>query len=283
MAKVGLDKMVEEQRDITGRLSRDGVRFEKLRDAYRTAIDEADRSGLYKQARAVWAGPSASIDAVKAGKALFLKVPDEIRFEFGKLEPGNAEFYRLGVADAITERLQKVGISADEAKAIVKNDWVREQLRPIFRKDSDFNEFMDAVTDEMRMYGTKQATTAGSATAQRIAEDTSGDISRMQQVGGMAKSFAEGRWITGLTELLKLKRDLGMMANPKLNEQIAKVLLQTPIAPGSELERRLSGTFTGPTSPRISSYLATPAAALGFTGQVLSPAVGAAIGGEGMQ
>src|SRR5215472_9884393 len=279
MAKVGLDKMVEEQRDITGRLSVDGVRFEKLRNAYRDAIDQADGSGLYKQARAIWAGPSASIDAVKAGKGLFQKVPDEITAEFSRIEPGNQDFYRLGVADAITERLQKVGISADEAKAIIKNDWVRRQLQPIFRSGKDFDEFIDAVTDEMRMYGTKQATLGGPATAARIAEDTSAEVSQMQQRFSIGEKFFKGHWVQGFMELYRHVKDLGMMANPKLNEQLAKILLQNPIAPGSELERRLTGTF-GATAPQISPYLGGPAAALAGTGQAISPAAGAAIGGE---
>ena len=55
---------------------------------------------------------------------------------------------RLGVADMLRERIAKTGFTGDESRAIVKNAWTREQLRPIVKSEEEFNKFVEAVMFE---------------------------------------------------------------------------------------------------------------------------------------
>jgi hypothetical protein len=242
--KRGLDAGVESERDaVTGRLSQRGVMLDRVRSAY---VDELDALNPdYAAARTAWAGPSASLDALRAGRSVFKNSPEQNAADFAKLPAGQQEFYRLGVADMLRERLAKTGISGDEAKALIKNPWVRDQLKPIFRSPEDFEGFVNAVGNESKMFAKNVAIRKNSLTAERLAEDQSSD--NFMAAGGakIAENIATGSWLSAAKNAIQMWRDLGIRANPKLNEQIAKILFQTPIDAQGEVGQRLTGQFAG--------------------------------------
>lgn len=255
MAKQGLDALVgAERNELTGRLSSRGVALDRVRRAYIDEIDGLDKAGVYKDARAAWAGPSASLDALRSGRSALTSSPDEITKEIRGLSPADQEFYRLGVADAIRERVAKTGLSGDEAKAIIKNNWMRRQLQPIFRTPQDFDAFANAVTNEQKMFGTKYEMLGNSATAKRLAEDQSGE--NLLAAGGakIAENVATGHWLSAAKNAIRMYRDVGIRPNPKLNEQIAKILFGTPIDAQSEVGQRLTGQFVPQQPPRAGVF-----------------------------
>jgi hypothetical protein len=280
MAKVGLDSMIAAERnEITGRLSSRGVALDRVRRAYLQEVDGLDRQGVYRAARAAWEGPSSSLDAVRAGRSAFQSSPEAITAEINGMSPANQEFYRLGVADAIRERLAKTGLSGDEAKSIVKNQWTRDQLRPIFRSDSDFDAFMQSVGWEGEMFGTKRGTTGGSDTARRLAEDQSGENLLASGGAELAEKMSRGSWLGAAKSAIRMWRDLGIRSNPKVNEEVARILFSTPIDAASETGQRISGTFTGPQSV---NRLGGAANALENVGSVISPGAAAALDQPGL-
>lgn len=276
MGKMGLDAMIADERnEITGRLSQRGVALDRVRRAYLQEIDSLDREGIYRNARALWEGPSASMDAIRAGRGVFTSSPDEIAQEFAALTPANQEFYRLGVADMIRERLMKTGFSGNDANAIIKNPWMRQQLQPIFRSEADFNAFVQGVANESRMFGTKAETLGGPQTAKRIAEDTSTENTMAAHGMHMGEQVATGRYLGAIKTAVRMWRDRqDARGNPKLNEQIAKILFQTPIDPASEVGQRLTGQFTGPQSV---NHLAPAADAVSQLSSVFAPGAGSAL------
>lgn len=271
MAKTGLDAMIADERnEITGRLSSRGVALDKVRRAYLKEIEALDTSGAYKAARESWEGYSSSFDAIKSGRSIFQRNPDEIAAEFNALSDNGKEFYRLGVADTIRERLAKTGFTGDDAKSIIKNPWTRDQLRPIFRSDADFNKFVDAVTSESRMWGTANETLRNSLTAERVAEDF-GDDTVALGTARIGEHALSGRWFGAIHAAYKLFKDVGLKPNPKLNEAIARILLTTPIDEGSDVGKRLLGQVKpeprgGDRASRIIERSASP---LALTGGVL--------------
>ena len=143
IGKRGLDAMIAgERNEITGKLSTMGRSLDQVRKAYLRELDELDTTGVYRRAREAWAGPSASLDAIKAGKTAFTRSPEEIASEIAELSPVNQEFYRIGVADTIRTRLAKTGFSGDEAKAIIGNAWTRRQLEPVFPGPQEFERWL---------------------------------------------------------------------------------------------------------------------------------------------
>lgn len=279
MAKQGLDAMVAAERnEITGRLSARGVALDRVREAYVAELDSLDRNGLYRAARAAWAGPSASLDALRLGRSVFQNSPEQNAAAFGRLTEGDQEFARLGVADMLRERLARTGLSGDEAKSIVKNPWMRDQLRPFFRSDEDFSRFVDAVATETKMFNTRYGVLGNSRTAARLAEDESAENLGAAEGANIAHQIATGRWAKAAHTAVRLWRDRqDRRGNDKLNEQVARILFQTPIEADSEIAQRLTGTFTGPASvnrlegaaavaPQVGTALAPGAAS------VLAPA-----------
>ena len=230
MAKQGLDAMIADERnEITGRLSARGVALDQMRQAYVKAIDEADKTGVYKKARETWAGYSASLDAIKLGRTVFGSSPEENAAAVAKMSVGDREFYRMGVADLLKERLAKGGFTGDELKQLVKNPWMRDQLRPAFKEKADFDAFVDAVTTERKMFDTKGATLGGSATAGRGAEDAASGAENMGRLAKFGALLASGHPIKAISGMWKAYQDLGLKPNPELNEKVAQILFTTMI------------------------------------------------------
>lgn len=272
MAKRGLDAMIGDERNaITGRLSTRGKALNDVRNAYIKELDSLDTSGLYKKARDTWAGYSSSMDAIKLGRAVFGMRPEEVSAAVERMSPANREFGRVGVADILKERIAKVGLHGDEAKAIIKNPWMRDLLRPWFRNHEDFEKFVQAVTDETRMFETGVKIVGKSPSAERVAEDIGGHgVERALEGGRVVSELARGHPLRAAVNAWRLYRDLGIKPNPELNEKVAQILFSTDISP------QVAGKLTG----EISSEIANPMAGAARAISAGSPAAGAAAGPE---
>jgi hypothetical protein len=241
MAKQGLDAQIADQRDpITGRLSSMGVALDKARRAYVSELDALDKSGVYKKAREAWGGYSASLDALRQGRSVFANSPEENAAAVAKLSLGDREFHNMGVADTIKEKLAKTGLNSDEAKSIIKNQWMRDQLRPSFRTQADFDAFVDSVAAESKMFKTKFDTMGGSQSAERLAED--GTAGKDLVAGaGIAGKVMRGSYLSAVADFWRLHRDLGLRPDPKMAEAIAKILF-SPNAPETAVAKKLLAT-----------------------------------------
>lgn len=240
MAKRGLDAMIADERNtITGRLSARGVALDNMRRAYVETVDGLDKTGVYRKARDAWAGYSQSLDAVKLGRSAFQQSPEENAASLAKLSEPNKEFYRLGLADVLKERLAKTGLSGDEAKSLIKNPWMRDQLRPAFKSTADYDAFIDAVTAETKMFSLRQKVLGGSQTAGRLAEDNSDDF--MSGTARLVYHAAKGSLLTSVKNAYQMYRDLGMKPNPELNAKISEILFTAPLSPTGQVAKKLTG------------------------------------------
>lgn len=254
MAKQGLDAMISEERnEITGRLSARGVSLDKVRRAYVSEIDKMDTAGLYRGARDAWAGPSASMDAVRHGRAIFGANPEEIAADFAELSPANQEFYRLGVADTLRERLSKAGFSADESKQLINNNWMKKQLKPLFRSDDEFKSFVDSVSNERKMFGTRREVLGGSQTQFRNVEDQSNQGDTIGHIADIGHKIATQNVLGAIRGVWRFYRDRGLRPDHAVNEEIAKILFTPNLPSSGEAAQRLSGRYQPPARPPIPS------------------------------
>lgn len=269
MGKRGLDDIIQEGRDpLTGKLSAEARDAYMLKQAYVQQLDEMS-GGAYSRTMQVYAGPAASKDAIKLGQAVFGGHPHEIKKEFDALSEGNKEFFRIGVADAMMEKLRKGGIGSDEAKLLVKNQWVRDQLRPMFRSTQAFDEFMDIVATETKMFETKGATVGRSDTARRLAEDTS-DV---QNLGRVAMGAARGNVTEMAVNLWRYLKGVQARNDPRLESAIAQLVFGNPDAiQAAQLTGEQAITKTNPALPaaRVTNSI----------GQMVSQPIGGLIGNE---
>lgn len=234
--KKGLDAIIEsEGRDDFGRLNQYGRSVDMVR---RALLGELDRINPdYAAARASWAGHSASLDAIKFGKELLRegdKAPtfEEVAHRLASMKPSEREFARVGLADAMIQRIKSTGFQGDEAKAVVKNLARQERIRPLFNSDGDFQNFVDAVTMERQMFDTKGKVAGNSMTAEREAEDVSRlDPSKATQAAYAAGHLARGHILPAVGHGLRALRDLMTREDPRLNSQIARLLTDLDVKP----------------------------------------------------
>jgi hypothetical protein len=264
--KRGLDAMIAGERNaVTGRLSQRGVALDQFRRAYVGQLDSLDTTGNYAAARASWAGPSASMDAVRQGQTLLTKNPQEIASEFSKLSPGDQEFYKLGAADSLKEKIAKTGMGGDEAKRIIGNQWTQMQLRPLFADQPSFDRFINSVTTENRMFNTRQAVLGNSATAGRMAEDAapeSGAMGHLVRAGTAAMEGAPvAATMSGIRGLASLLGSKG--GNPEVNAQLGRTLFN----PNIDANRlALARILAAQSAPSLSPAIGAPLASLGAQG-----------------
>jgi len=263
-AKKGLDRLIERERnDVTGRLSQRGTQLDQLRRAYLAEVDRINPD--YRAARAIWSGYSGSLDALRAGRSALQNTPEEIAAEFRLLAPGDQEFYRLGIADKLRERLMKAGLTGNEAQsrnqanAVLNSDWMREQLRPLFRSPQDFDGFMRAVNAEHLMVATRNDLIRGSQTAGRVAEDTAGQSLIEQHGAGVAHDVMNRAWGNLLMRTVGVWRDRirdrELIANQAVNNQVARILFGPP---DPEVARALLRGMSGP-RVRLENPMQVPA------------------------
>jgi hypothetical protein len=222
-AKRGLDAIIAENRDADGHLNQLGRSANQLRVALLNELDQINPE--YKTARDAWAGDSASIDAVMQGKNFTKLSPEQIEDDFAELSSGEKEFFKLGVADSLLERLGKTTLGGDEAKKIYQSTWAKGQLKPVFKTEADFEKFIEAADYERKMFEVRQELLRGSQTAGRGAEDNPAQkalpVAHMTR-GGMEMASGNVPW--GLYNIMRAGGELFGRRNPMVDDQVARML-----------------------------------------------------------
>lgn len=243
-----------------------------LKNRFVSAIDDADvtartgpnsvrpAGGLYKQARDAYSGPSRSLDALEEGKLHFNKSPEESAADIANLSPGDREFYKLGAADALKAKILKTGRAGDESRAVVGNQWVRDQLKPLFKDEKSLTKFLDSAVAETKMFDTKTKTIGNSLTAGRVAEDNSPNMAMINHGASALGHASTGNILGTLMSAYKLKREIAGLPNPSLNHAIAKLVLNTDTdSDGMKLLRDFAQNGAPKTSAMLNLRNGTPA------------------------
>lgn len=224
--KKGLDAIIQDSRGQDGRLTQRGRAVDQVRRSLLKELD--DINGDYKAARASWQGDAASMDAVKFGKNVNKYSPEEVRDFVADRSASDKDFLRLGVADNILERIARTSYGGDEAKHMIKSEWAKGQLKPIFRNEGDFRNFVDSVAMERLMFDTKTLVRGNSATAERTAEDTANVQAGMSAVRGVGHAIT-GHVIPTMVSAWHTMKYLGLRPKPAFNTAMAKILTDTNI------------------------------------------------------
>jgi hypothetical protein len=230
MAKRGLDHLIQQDRkENFGKLSQNGVSLNALRQAYVREIDNLDTSGVYRRARAAYAGPARSKEMLELGEEIFSSSPEEVTALVRDATPSELEFYRMGVAGKMRERILQSDFSADEAKKLVRNPWQERLLRPVFKTPQDYDEFVNKIVpDETRMFNMRRAITGGSQTAERQAEEASPTMQMIESGAQLIGAFHSGKIMHTVSSLWRFMDNMRIAKNStQLNEAIAKILFST--------------------------------------------------------
>lgn len=185
--KQGLDDVLDTYRDkVTGKLVLDteGRGILDLRNTFVDALRDANKP--YGRALDAYAGDSVLMDALSHGRSIFAPAGAEARDtllrSLDKMNAAEREAYRLGVFQAIDDRITNLRDGSDPTKAIFGTPALRVRIAAAFDDPKQFEAFERAVKREAELYRNAQAVSprTGSQTdlraGERAALSDGGDI-----------------------------------------------------------------------------------------------------------
>lgn len=180
--KRGYDRILDDFRDkATGRLDlNDYTRaVEGNRAAY--VAELRNMFPRYAGALDAWAGPSTMMDAANRGRKIFSMKDSEIvaMAVEARAKPGEADAFRLGVAQAVRDQIASAPHGADAIKRIFGSPKKEEALREAFPSPQAFAEFKALMEREAKMYKNAQFVSPRTGSQTQLRDADAGDFGSM--------------------------------------------------------------------------------------------------------
>lgn len=179
-AKRGLDDILEKYRDgTTGKLNLtpEGRAIDAFRRSYLNVLDDLNPD--YKTARAAWAGPTQSREAMALGRSILGEDVDITAKKIAAMDPGDKEFFRAGVAKAIQDKVENTIDGRNVVASFFNRPSLRNKLQAAFDDPREFARFEALMRREADMAATNNiiAPRGGSQTMRLLsgAEDMKTD------------------------------------------------------------------------------------------------------------
>ena len=170
--KRALDDRVATLRQ-NGRRNDARILTEALSD-FRAVLDEINPD--YAAARAAFAGPSVSADAVELGRQFIRGDIADMERQFADLAPGEQDFFRIGVAAEIRRIIDTTADGRNVVQRALGTRDRRDRLRAVLGDDI-MGTIERWIADERLMADTRYTVTGGSQTASRLAtQDDAGAL-----------------------------------------------------------------------------------------------------------
>ncbi len=164
LLKQGLDDRIANAVNEFGKPTNVGVALLKLRDSLVTSLDEAT-GGAYAAARAAYAGPSAVIDAAKAGRKALTQDDAAIGKVLQGMGDSELEGFRVGAFEALRAKAGAQG-GQTELMKLWRTPNLQEKLKAIFGDERAYRQFASRMSAEKNLQGL-ESVGRGSQTAAR--------------------------------------------------------------------------------------------------------------------
>lgn len=195
--KRGMDQLISKEWDDANRkLSPLGdsyfdLKNDLVRELDRVTVSQQTGQSLYKSARDAFAGPSALMDAAKAGQASISKNEAAITRITSAFSTSEREAFKVGAFEALREKIGRSDGGRTEVLQMWKNPATRERIKAMFGDEHSFREFASAAAKESRLKGL-ESVGRGSQTASRQFAAGDLDVSAIADAGAMAGSAISG-------------------------------------------------------------------------------------------
>lgn len=170
--KRGMDDVLEQQRNpITGRLVLDeaGRAQNQVRSQFLDQIDGL--SPDYAAARAAYAGPAASRDALAQGGQAYTLHPDELAVQVGRQTPEHLGQMQLGYRGALMDHAGRVRDNANPWEATLGSPVARDRLGTVFPDNTGVDRLLRQRDLESQLAQTNNGILGNSRTSQRQIAD----------------------------------------------------------------------------------------------------------------
>ena len=206
-----------------------------LKKAQRQFIDKIDDAtgGNYKPALDQFAGNMRLQEAVELGGDLFRMTPDKLRAAVKDMSKSEKEAFRIGVADAIRNRVSNQRDLANSAQDLFGRDRFRSVLREAFPDAKSFAQFQSRMEQRINQEVTRSRTKpSGGSRTTPMAEDAR-DITRDAE---LFTNLLSGNIGAVGRDVVTRGGGLGS----KIGTRVAGDLFDTNLSSQRELLRRLS-------------------------------------------
>ena len=171
--KRGLDQILEEYRDkTTGRMNLSDDRARSLDGMRRRLINLMDQSNPdYAAARAAYAGPSQSMDAIRLGRDALSMDRDDLTKALKKYSANDMDFVRIGLGREITDQTSDPSRAPNFLRRLFEDRQMQARLALVIPDDTARNGFINRLIEESNFVKTERAVSpsAGSQTARLLA------------------------------------------------------------------------------------------------------------------
>lgn len=176
----------------------------------------------YKRARDAFAGPSQLINALEEGKS-FLRGDAEItKAALSKLPESEQQFFRIGVARALRDRVLNTPDTADAVKKMMNTPLIRDKLKVVFPNMKSFRDFEKVLEREAKFFATKSAVLSGSRTAP-LAAEMSDAVGSAVDWGRIGMDATRGNFGSAALGAIRKIRGPGNLS-PEVSEELGKSL-----------------------------------------------------------
>lgn len=206
-----------------------------LRKQLTKAMDVADETGAYKQARKLASDKFANQEAIESGFNFMTKKfgsPAEMKTALSEMSTAEKHYFRIGAAQAIKSKLDDLVVRADATKKVMDIPALEQKVKTAFGDDEMFRRYIGNLENEKEMFKTYAKVLKGSETAEREAamRDYGIDPGALIQMGVNAKtSNVPGMIQSGLNMVSGVKNRA--MIPESASGQLGK-LLTGKTAPG---------------------------------------------------
>tara|TARA_Y100001937_G_scaffold17961_2_gene24844 strand:+ start:1644 stop:3788 length:2145 start_codon:yes stop_codon:yes gene_type:complete len=229
--KMGMDAAID-----TGkrRGSLSNVEQGKLTGLRQTFKDRLfDENPAYKEANARFAGDAALRDAIDVGKKIFSGTADDLKPIVKNMSESEREAFRIGVAQAIRDRVSNQRDLANSAQDLFGKDRFRGLLREAFPDAKSFADFEKRMTARINQEVTRGRTKPSGGSRTAFAQEDAKDVVRDAE---LFTNLLSGN-IGGVGRDL-VTRGGGLGA--KVGTRVAGDLFDTNLGNQREILRRLS-------------------------------------------
>jgi hypothetical protein len=229
--KRGMDKVIEDARDpATGRVKWNED-LHALDDMRRTWVELLDQNNPeYAAARAAWGGPSAQMEATRAGQTALRTNRDIVAQRAGQGPPDVQDAYRLGVGRDYADRVSDPARASGAARTMLEDRQMQARLGSVLGEER-LAALNAALRRETDMTAVERAVSprAGSQTARLTAggDDMGHDVAGPVMTGirqALGGHPLQGAMTVGNDILV---RRLGQGINPATADALANRLFVT--------------------------------------------------------
>jgi hypothetical protein len=239
-AKQGLDQRIAATLDpVTLRVipgqGADNIALTELRDAL---VRQLDAVPEYAAARAAWAGPTQSMEAMARGQGALRANPDEVAAIVARISPSDMDFFRLGMGRAVADSASDPSRAAEAARRLVEDRNMQRRLESAIPDPAQREQFIQAMRQEVEMAGVERTISprANSHTGRLRA---GGDDMARDPPGGMLASLLLGRPVEaarqGMGHIYRATQGI----NSTTSDALAARLFETDPAAQREILARL--------------------------------------------